>query len=656
MCVIFFDDDGLTPAATLGKGAKFAQMCRFVWVWLGCLCMQLGAVWAAPVEQLHLTRAEVLEALEPTSATPPRTVRTEALQGAWQPVGLPFAQPHDITGQAASALASPDVQRVTWYRIAVPATPWAAAPLMLYGARAKGYGPIAVYVDGQLLSQWQLDGIPWYWAPFWLTLDSGQRTQGPHEIVVRIAHEAHTRTALSSLWLGTSEAIRWRYLGRDWLQMQVPAMGAGAFLATGLFAFFVWLRGDRDRVFLLFAALAVASFVRGLHYYTELLVSNVWLAWLTVNSLFWLISTVHHLQTRLHDVPMPRLSRLMHAIVLLVGVLTLPGVGRIPNTPDFTPLVYVLAMLTSPLVAGAGYWLSWGRRSFDGMLLASIVAIGTLFGFNDWALQNNLLGPESWYLGPYANIFNFACFCFLIFRYYMRAVTAARQAHEEVARRLAEKEAELRDSYERLRVAERLQTLIDERRRLTQDMHDGLGSSLNTALRAIERGRVNEQGVVDILRGCIDDLHLAIDSMEPEHADLLLLLATLRHRLGNRLQWAGVTLHWQVSDVPPLSWLDPRRSLHILRILQETLSNALKHANCTQLWVSTALEGEAVRVSIRDDGQGYDVAHALQHGGRGLRNQQSRAEAIGARIDWCSGPDGSTTHLILPLQAPTSTA
>ena len=628
---------------------------RFILCLWFCLSLSVGAdVGAASPQAVHLLQAQVLQVWG-AGDTPPAFVGPGDLPGTWQSIELPHAQRHDIVDQASTALASPHERVVTWYRVQVPEQDWGAQPLMLYGARTKAYGAIAVYVDGQRLAQWQLDDVPWYWAPFWLTVDNGQRAAPPRELLVRMSHAAHNRTALSSLWLGPADAIRWRYLGRDWLQLQVPAMGAGAFLAVGLFAFFIWLKGERDRVFLLFAMLGVASFIRGLHYYVSFAVDNALLGWLTVNSLFWLVGAVHHLQMLLHRARMPRLTWVIHLIVLLVGVLTLPALGRIPNTPDFTPLVYGLAMLTSPLVAWAGYRLSWGR-SFDGMLLATMVAVGTLFGFNDWAIQNNLLGPESWYLGPYANIVNFAGFCFLIFRYYMRAVHAARQAHDDLATRLADKEAELRESYERLREVERSQTLIDERRRLTQDMHDGLGSSLNTALLAVERGRVDGLAVADILRSCIDDLHLAIDSMEPEHADLLLLLATLRHRLGARLQQAGVTLHWQVSDVPSLPWLDPRKSLHILRILQEALTNSLKHSAASQLWLSTSVEAEAVCVSIRDNGRGFDVlqlqSRPQMQGGRGLRNQQRRAESIGASISWHSDAHGTLTTLRLPLQPP----
>jgi signal transduction histidine kinase len=607
--------------------------------------------WAAPLASpLHLTQAGVAQQPLGGSARPPVAVSPGDVPRQWQPVELPHAQRHDIVGQASQALAGPEGWVLTWYRITVPPQAAGTQPLWLYGARSKAYGPIAVYADGRLIGQWQLDGVLWYWAPFWLPIQHGDGTAAPRELLVRMAHPAHTRTALASLWLGPSDAILWRYMGRELLQKAVPEMGGGAFLAVGLFAFFVWWRGARDLVFLQFSALGVASFIRGLHYFADLPVDNAWLAWLTVNSLFWLITVVHHLQLRLHQVRMPRFNAVLHAIVGLVGLLTLPWVGRIPNTPDFTPLIYVLAMLTSPMVAAVGVKLSW-RRSGDGMLIATSVVLGTLFGMNDWALQSNLMGPESWYLGPYANLVNFGVFCLLMFRHYIRAVRGVRASNEVLAQRLAAKEDELRSSYERLREVERMQTLVDERQRLTQDMHDGLGSSLHTALRAVQRGRADPEAVADILRGCIDELYLTIDSMEPAQTDLLVLLGTLRHRLTPRLQQAGVTLEWAVSDVPPLPWLDPRRALHIMRIVQEALSNSLRHAGATTLRLSTAVEGDAVCVRLSDNGQGFDVQEALSRGGRGLRHQQRRAEAIGGRITWQSIPQGggATTTLWLPL-------
>jgi signal transduction histidine kinase len=129
--------------------------------------------------------------------------------------------------------------------------------------------------------------------------------------------------------------------------------------------------------------------------------------------------------------------------------------------------------------------------------------------------------------------------------------------------------------------------LSQERQRLMQDMHDGLGSSLVSALRVVEDGRLQDMQVAEVLKSCIDDLKLAIDSMEPVEADLLLLLATLRFRLGSRLESTGIILRWEISDVPALDWLDPRNALHILRILQEAFANILKHAQASEIRVTT---------------------------------------------------------------------
>jgi len=209
---------------------------------------------------------------------------------------------------------------------------------------------------------------------------------------------------------------------------------------------------------------------------------------------------------------------------------------------------------------------------------------------------------------------------------------------------------ELADSHARLREIEQRQTLAQERQRLMQDMHDGLGSSLVSALRVVEHGRLDEAEVAQVLKGCIDDLKLAIDSMEPVEADVLLLLATLRFRLGPRLESSGIALRWDVKDVPPLEWLNPKNALHILRILQEAFTNIIKHTHADEIRVATSVDHDWVAVSVTDNGSGFIVEEALQRGGgKGLSNQLNRAESIGAELLWNSSPAGTCLILRLPL-------
>jgi signal transduction histidine kinase len=196
------------------------------------------------------------------------------------------------------------------------------------------------------------------------------------------------------------------------------------------------------------------------------------------------------------------------------------------------------------------------------------------------------------------------------------------------------------------------QSLSQERLRLTQDMHDGMGSSLTSALKVVEQGRLDEAQVVQVLQGCLDDLKLVIDAMEMADADLLLLLATLRYRLAPRLEGAGITLRWQVHSVPALAWLDAPGALHILRILQEAFTNILKHAQATEIEVGTRVEGDAVLVSIHDNGRGFALNAAREAGGKGLTNQLRRARAMGADITWEAGPSGTRLCLRLPIHQP----
>lgn len=217
------------------------------------------------------------------------------------------------------------------------------------------------------------------------------------------------------------------------------------------------------------------------------------------------------------------------------------------------------------------------------------------------------------------------------------------------AARRKQLEADIFDSHERLREIEQRQMLSQERQRLMQDMHDGLGSSLVSALRVVEHGKMSEADIAQVLKGCIDDLKLAIDSMEPVDADLLLLLATLRFRLGPRLESTGIALCWEVQNVPELDWLDPKNSLHILRILQEAFTNIIKHTRATEIRLATATDDDHVLVTITDNGQGFSVEDALKRGGRGLSNQLRRAEAIGGGVCWRSTDAGTCFTLRLPV-------
>jgi signal transduction histidine kinase len=458
---------------------------------------------------------------------------------------------------------------------------------------------------------------------------------------------------MSSVWLGESDSLSWRYRLRYFIQVQLPSASSAAFLAVGLFSLFVWFSLRAEAEYLLFFCISVASFLRTLHFHvgeSKLVISDAWFTWVTINSLYWMVLITHFFLNYLHRRPFSWLDRTVGGITIGIALLTLPGFTEFFSAYALSPLAYVALLVMGSLVAGVGYRQSRQAHSREGILLSAWAALGMLFGGYDWLLQNNFLSIESIYLGPFSNIIAFLVFMHIIFRRYIAANTEVKQVNASLQLRLQEREDELLISHQRLREIAHRKTLGDERQRLMQDMHDGMGSSLRSALLAVEKGQIDDAMVAEVLKDCIDDLKLAIDSMEPVQADLLLLLATLRFRLGPRLESAGIVLRWEIENVPALEWIDPRNALHILRILQEAFTNIIKHSHATEIRVVTGVDGDCVLVKIIDNGSGFSVEQGIGNAGKGLGNQIRRAESIGAEIRWTSGDVGTSLVLHLPIR------
>jgi signal transduction histidine kinase len=542
--------------------------------------------------------------------------------------------------------------QVSWYSLEVPAVPDDGEQLYLYIPRWKSDGSLAVYADGALVYQSHAN-LQWNGSnqPIWIALPHTIGSHPPRTLDLRLQHVRGIGGAFSSVWIGTHRQLAPRYDLRDTFQVRLPAFSAASFLATGIFALFVWFSRRGEPIYLLFFLMSVVCFLRMLHTFVglqPLMVSDAWFGWITVNSLYWMMIVLHLFAAQLHGVRQPRLTWTIVANGAGWTLATLPG---LLDATLISSLVYINILIVGLVISLNGMRQSMRAGSTFAMLLSawSLLAIGA--GAYDWGLQQNLVNIESVFLTNFAGVGITIVFWYIMFRRYIEALETATLAKADLARRLAQREAELTDSHARLREVEHRELLHQERQRLMQDMHDGLGSTLVGALRVVENGRAAKLDLVGVLRGCIDDLKLTIDSMEPVETDLLLLLATLRFRLQPRLEASGVKLIWNADEVPPLEWLDQRHALHILRILQEAFANILKHSGAGEIRVSVTAVDDRVEIRVRDDGTGFDPA-APSNGGRGLANQLRRAEAIGATIVWAPSERGACLVLALPVVKP----
>ena len=214
---------------------------------------------------------------------------------------------------------------------------------------------------------------------------------------------------------------------------------------------------------------------------------------------------------------------------------------------------------------------------------------------------------------------------------------------------LKDRETELEASYRDRRNLLKHQAHQEERQRIVSDMHDGLGSELMALLVATKRGDVNTDWVAQGLQSIIDEMRLMMDSMESVGESFSAALSTFRDRIAPNVERAGLKLDWQ-GDLENLPEFEGRDILNIFRILQEAVTNTLKHANADivkiQIYPPQA-EGNELRLTVSDNGQGMPDASKP---GRGLTNMQTRARALGGSLDISSTASGVTLSLSVPIR------
>ena len=141
---------------------------------------------------------------------------------------------------------------------------------------------------------------------------------------------------------------------------------------------------------------------------------------------------------------------------------------------------------------------------------------------------------------------------------------------------------------------ERIQAVIQAREDLLRDIHDGFGNQLAIAKLRLRSGDASPGEVVNILQDCIDDLRLIFDSLDAEEHTLLSTLRKLQHRITQRIKGIPIHIKWDIGAAERADFT-ARQTLQAARIIQESISNAVKHANHSDIFVScVATDNQAV--------------------------------------------------------------
>lgn len=213
---------------------------------------------------------------------------------------------------------------------------------------------------------------------------------------------------------------------------------------------------------------------------------------------------------------------------------------------------------------------------------------------------------------------------------------------------LTERTTELEAAHAREKAMVRDQAHLAERQRIMRDMHDGLGSQLMSMLLMARRGETNPPVMAEGLQTVIDEMRLMIDSMDSVGESLGSALTIFRERIEPRIAAAGWQLEWREEREGELPDYGPRGTLQVFRILQEAVTNALKHSSGDRLVIAieaSPVFAGGVRIGVSDNGKGLGAPNPR---GRGLDNMTGRAASVGGELAVEGGEGGVRVVLDLP--------
>ena len=198
----------------------------------------------------------------------------------------------------------------------------------------------------------------------------------------------------------------------------------------------------------------------------------------------------------------------------------------------------------------------------------------------------------------------------------------------------------------------------EERRTIARELHDDIGQSvafLNVTLANIRQhlGSPDLGAELDDLSGLAakiaKDLERVSQGLHPSSLDYLGLAASIRRLCGEFRKRHGTTVECRIDDVP--DDLDRAVVATLYRVCQECLRNIAKHTRARNVTVDLSASSTEIRLSIHDDGAGFDVAAARDARGLGLASMNERLKLVGGMLEITSKVGkGTRVEAMVPLR------
>lgn len=616
-----------------------------LWRWLVALALPLGLValvqWGSllPNDDPRLVQLSHWRSISSPDALPPPSLT----DGEATPMPLRrFSKEDEVLWLEADVRAQPQ-----------PGEVWALS---------LEYRPhVRVFLDGVLLADADNDahidpkkrhllvGMRW----LQIHLPATMLQSGEHRLQLRLAAPAQQRVALNQPVMGPSDAVHARDNARERWQTLRGLTAGGALLAALFLGFVGWVRRDEPLYLLSAAHVALLG----------LLLTPYVLAQQPIPTPYWrmlldavdLVAKALQVAVVAHWAGLwsPRLWRWLAGVLAVALPIDLWAAYQSLAWSDFShPWPWwALGVRAALLSLALGLALhSLGRRPSvaqwgNAMLVGLSAFTWAWVSLASLALRvpmvdANTLAHAGWVVWV----------VLMLQRHFVTSARREKALRQDLAAELEQRTRALEEAYTAKARAQREQAAGEQRQRLLQDLHDGLGARLLTL--RLQTGELTPAELAQGIDECLLEMRLSVDALSEEQGDLGVLLGSWRHRVAGMLRSAGLEMEWQVAEAPVLPCLRGSGALELVRLLHEALTNTVRHARARRIIVGT--EGDATHIALWwvDDGQGIDPSAVP---GTGRRSMAARAQRLGGTLAFHSPaprmwlPQGRGMALVLRL-------
>lgn len=552
---------------------------------------------------------------------PERDAAVRPVDG-WQPVSLPdLWQRH-----------WPGFQGPVWYRLDWQ-TDCPDEPLALNIDRMAMAAE--VWLDERLL--WRDESLAeplsrsWNLPRYWLLPLSGE--QDRQTLWIRLVGSEHAAPGLGTVHLGSPEQVWPEYRRQFLIQRELIEVSLLISLVMGVLFLTFWLFRRQEHTFGWFA-LASLLWSAGI---LNMLVTSSWPfshgeIWDRLSLAAFALYTPAFCMFiwSFGGMAFKRFERLLWVAALLLCV----AIALVPDA-RLSTLQWLSAFSLRLLLFVVCLQLLWRglrvRQTY--LVLLGLGSIGLcLFEF---LTLTGVLGIQGVYALLSAPLMSLLMFLVLATRF-SSSLQRIERFNDELQATVDSTRAELTQTLKREHQLEADNIRLNERLRLTHDLHDSLGSSLMRSITRMEHGEgLNDRQFLSVLKTLRSDLRDVIDgsSAVPVWHSPQEWLAPLRRRFIDLFDDLGIDSQWHLPEQWPGQFTPPQL-LALTRFLEEALTNVLKHAGATRLEVGAGSAGEhGLGLWIRDNGRGFDVDSILAAGtGVGMSSMRMRIERMGGQL------------------------